>query len=86
MEKYAEEHGNVALFENILVPALSLAESDRHRGALDDNIAVAFETTRQIAEELRTEEEAESTMHAATFASCPRTTKPTTLRGYASPG
>jgi predicted PurR-regulated permease PerM len=58
-EKYAEEHGNVALFENILVPALSLAESDRHRGALDEEQSrFAFETTRQIAEELRTEEEA----------------------------
>jgi len=58
-EKYAEEHGNVALFENILVPALSLAESDRHRGALDEEHSrFAFETTRQIAEELRTEEEA----------------------------
>ena len=58
-EKYADEHGNVALFENILVPALSLAESDRHRGALDEEHSrFAFETTRQIAEELRTEEEA----------------------------
>ena len=58
-EKYAEEHGNVALFENILVPALSLAESDRHRGALDEEHSrFAFETTRQIAEELRAEEEA----------------------------
>ena len=58
-EKYAEEHANVALFENILVPALSLAESDRHRGALDEEQSrFAFETTRQIAEELRTEEEA----------------------------
>ncbi|HJV10491.1 MAG TPA: AI-2E family transporter [Burkholderiales bacterium] len=58
-EKYAEEHGNVALFENILVPALSLAESDRHRGALDEEHSrFAFETTRQIAEELRADEEA----------------------------
>ena len=58
-EKYAEEHGHVALFENILVPALSLAEGDRHRGALDaERSRFAFDTTRQIAEELRTEEEA----------------------------
>ena len=57
-EKYAEEHGNVALFENILVPALSLVESDRHRGALDaERSRFAFDTTREIAEELRAENE-----------------------------
>jgi predicted PurR-regulated permease PerM len=52
-EKYAEEHGLAALFEKILLPALSLAETDRHRGALDaERSRFAFDTTRQIAEEL----------------------------------
>jgi len=42
-----------ALFENILIPALSLAETDRHRGALDaERGRFAFDTTRQIAEEV----------------------------------
>jgi predicted PurR-regulated permease PerM len=58
-EKYAEEHGVAALFENILVPALSLAETDRHRGALDaERSRFALDTTRQIAEEVSTGEHA----------------------------
>ena len=47
-----------ALFENILVPALSLAETDRHRGALDgERSRFAFDTTRQIAQEIGAEDQ-----------------------------
>ena len=57
-EKYAEEHGVPALFEDILLPALSLAETDRHRGALDaERGRFVFDTTRQIAEEVSDGEE-----------------------------
>jgi predicted PurR-regulated permease PerM len=34
-EKYAEEHGAQALFADVVIPALSLAERDRHQDALE---------------------------------------------------
>jgi predicted PurR-regulated permease PerM len=58
--EYAQEHGMTALYDTILIPALSLAESDRHQGALDPaRERFVFDTTRQIIEELG-EEGAES--------------------------
>jgi predicted PurR-regulated permease PerM len=58
-EEYAKEHGLAALYENILIPALSLAESDRQKGALDpERERFVVETTRQILEEIP-EKEAE---------------------------
>ena len=56
-EEYAEEHGIAALYDTILIPALSLAESDRHQGALDPaRERFVFDTTRQIIEELGADE------------------------------
>jgi predicted PurR-regulated permease PerM len=51
-EKHVEEHGVPALFDDVLVPALILAEADRHRGALDaEHQRFVLDTTRQIVEE-----------------------------------
>jgi hypothetical protein len=59
-EEYVREHGVAALYDAILIPSLSLAESDRHQGALDPaRERFVFDTTRQIIEELG-EESAES--------------------------
>jgi hypothetical protein len=56
-EEYAQEHSVPALYEAILVPALSLAEGDRRRGALDPaRERFVLDTTRQIVEELSVEE------------------------------
>lgn len=56
-EEYAREHGVPALYDAILVPALSLAEIDRHQGSLDPaRERFAFDTTRQILEDIRGEE------------------------------
>jgi predicted PurR-regulated permease PerM len=52
-EEYVQEHGIASLYDTILIPALSLAESDRHQGALDPaRERFVFDTTRQIVEEL----------------------------------
>ena len=52
-EDYAKEHGTPALYETILIPALSLAEIDRQQGALDaERERFAYDTTRQIIEEI----------------------------------
>jgi predicted PurR-regulated permease PerM len=51
-QKHAAEHGVPALFDNVLVPALTLAEADRHSGALDaEHQRFVLDTTRQIVEE-----------------------------------
>lgn len=50
-EDYANEHGLAALHERVLIPALGLAEEDRHAGALDDERArFIIDTTRHIVE------------------------------------
>jgi predicted PurR-regulated permease PerM len=60
-EEYAEEHGIVALYDAILIPALSLAEIDRHQGALDAaRERFVFDTTRQLLEQLGAEERDDS--------------------------
>jgi hypothetical protein len=52
-EDYAKEHGTPALYEAILIPALSLAEIDRQQGALDaERERFVYDTTRQIIEEI----------------------------------
>jgi predicted PurR-regulated permease PerM len=56
-EEYADEHGAAALFDALLIPALALVETDRHKGALAPEAErFAFDTTRQILEELQTQE------------------------------
>ena len=36
LEEYLAKNGRVAAYENLLIPALALAEHDRYRGALDE--------------------------------------------------
>ena len=56
-EEYAAEHGLVGLFEKLLIPALALIETDRHKGALEpESERFAFDTIGQILEEIRTDE------------------------------
>jgi predicted PurR-regulated permease PerM len=53
-DEYAAEHGQAALFDTLLIPALTLIETDRHKGALEpETERFAFETMRQILDELR---------------------------------
>ena len=50
-EDYANEHGLAALHEKVTIPALGLAEQDRHAGALDEkHERFIFDTTRAIVE------------------------------------
>ena len=53
-DEYAAEYGQAALFDTLLIPALTLIETDRHKGALEpETERFAFDTTRQILDELR---------------------------------
>jgi predicted PurR-regulated permease PerM len=55
-EEYAGEHGDAALLDTMLIPALSLIETDRHRGALEPQTErFAFDTMRQMLEQSREE-------------------------------
>jgi len=56
--EYADEHGDLELYDRMLIPALSLAESDRNRGALDaERTRFVVETTRRIVEDLAPEQQ-----------------------------
>jgi predicted PurR-regulated permease PerM len=60
-EEYASEHGQAALFDQLLIPALALIETDRHKRALEpETERFAFDTVRQILDELH-EDGAEAT-------------------------
>jgi predicted PurR-regulated permease PerM len=49
---YAEEHGAADLYDTVLTPALTLAERDRNRGALDaERVRFVADTVREIVEE-----------------------------------
>jgi predicted PurR-regulated permease PerM len=49
---HQREHGALALCDQLVIPALALAEIDRHKGALDpERERFAFDTVRQIIEE-----------------------------------
>jgi predicted PurR-regulated permease PerM len=51
-EEYAKEHGLRSLHESVVIPALSLCEQDRHRGAIDaERERFVFDTVRRIVEE-----------------------------------
>ena len=50
-EEYAGEHGDAEVFDTLLIPALALIETDRHKGALEQqNERFAFDVMRQILE------------------------------------
>jgi hypothetical protein len=52
-EKYAEEKGAAALFGEVVIPALALAERDRHQDQLDPRRErFLFDTIGEIIEEL----------------------------------
>jgi hypothetical protein len=64
-EDYAAENGAAVLYDGVLLPALSLAERDRHRGALDPRRErFVFDTTRQIVEEMDRESATSACAHA----------------------
>ena len=51
VEEFANEHGLAALYDKMIIPALGLAEQDRHAGALDEEHSrFIFDTTRHIVE------------------------------------
>jgi predicted PurR-regulated permease PerM len=53
LEQYLKEKPLEELYSSVIIPALSLAEQDRHRNALDDKTqSYIHETTREIIEEL----------------------------------
>jgi len=55
-EAYATEHGVAELYDNVLVPALTLAETDRHKGTLDaERERFVLQTTRDIIEPMEEE-------------------------------
>ena len=50
-EDFANEHGLLALHEQVVIPALVLGEQDRHEGAVDEERQrFVFDTTRRIVE------------------------------------
>jgi predicted PurR-regulated permease PerM len=50
--EHQREHGALALYDQLVIPALALAEIDRHKGALDpERERSVFDTARQIIEE-----------------------------------
>ena len=52
-EEYANEHGLVALHQDVVIPALRLAEQDRHRGVIDEaRERFVFDTVRKIIEDV----------------------------------
>lgn len=52
-EEYANEHGLLALHDAVVIPALGLAEHDRHRGVIDDaRERFVFDTVRKIIEDV----------------------------------
>jgi predicted PurR-regulated permease PerM len=52
-EEYANEHGLLALHEAVVIPALGLAEQDRHRGVIDEaRERFVFDTVRKIIEDV----------------------------------
>jgi len=56
-EEFAKEHGTVGLLDTLIIPALGLIETDRHRGGLaPETERFAFDTIRQILDEIPVEE------------------------------
>jgi hypothetical protein len=53
LEEYLKDKSVDELYASVLIPALSLAEQDRHRNALDMEVqSFIYQTTREIIEEL----------------------------------
>jgi predicted PurR-regulated permease PerM len=53
LEEYLKDKSVDDLYGSVVIPALGLAEQDRHRNALDDELQTfIYQTTREIIEEL----------------------------------
>lgn len=65
-EEHLEEHSLDSLYETILLPALGLAEQDRHHGELDEmKQSFIAQTTRELVEDLGAKEKQASATAAA---------------------
>ena len=52
-DDYVDEHGVEALYEQVLIPAIDLAERDRHKDALtEERKRFVFEMTRRLIEDM----------------------------------
>lgn len=90
-EEYANEHGLLALHEAVVIPALALAEHDRHRGVIDGpRERFVFDTVRKIIEDVedrkamkedkeRTSEDGEAKPAVPAVAAAPPSRAPTAL-------
>lgn len=59
LENYLKDKSLRELYDSVLIPALHLAEQDRHRNALDDaTVAFITQTTKELVEELPLKENA----------------------------
>jgi predicted PurR-regulated permease PerM len=55
-EKHVKEHGAAAFYDDVLIPALGLAERDRHAGALEAEAErFFFDNLREIVQEVQEE-------------------------------
>ena len=53
LETYLKDHSLRELYDAVLIPALNLAEQDRHRNALDEaTVAFITQTTKDLVEEM----------------------------------
>jgi len=58
-EEFAKENGTLGLFDTLIIPALALIETDRHRGVLaPETERFAFDTISQILDAIPVEEAA----------------------------
>jgi predicted PurR-regulated permease PerM len=57
VEDFLKEHSPEELYTGVLIPALSLAEQDRHRNELEEETQnFIFQSTREIVEEMKSEQ------------------------------
>ena len=65
-ERYAEERGVPALFDELIVPTLAFVERDRHKGLVDaQHERFVFDTLRRMVEEIDAPDAAEAKPAAA---------------------
>jgi predicted PurR-regulated permease PerM len=66
LETHLKESSLEDLYDTVLIPALNLAEQDRHRNALDDStIDFITQTTKDLVEEFRLREDEAGTIRIA---------------------
>ena len=79
-EEYVGENGLEALYENVLIPVLDLAERDRHNDALsEERTRFVFDSTRTLVEDLS--EPAVDGKESAASAEAKDAQEPETLAG-----